>query len=310
MPLDPQARTYLDELAALGAPPPWEQELAEVRQANETAAPGLFGPVPPVPFEDRAVPGPAGRIGVRVYSGGGADAPALVYFHGGGWVIGSLDTHHGVCATLAQEAGCTVVSVDYRLAPEHPFPAALDDAWAATVWASEHPAELGTRSGPVAVGGDSSGGNLAAVVAVWARDGGLPLARQLLVYPVCDADFETPSYREFAEGVGLTRAGMRWFWDQYLPEEEKRLVVEASPLRAGDLRGVAPASVVTAEYDVLRDEGEAYAQKLEEAGVPVTLSRYDGLIHGFLRMPAVLDRARESLSEAAAALRAAFAASA
>jgi acetyl esterase len=160
------------------------------------------------------------------------------------------------------------------------------------------------------VGGDSSGGNLAAVVAVWARDGGLPLARQLLVYPVCDADFETPSYREFAEGVGLTRAGMRWFWDQYLPEEEKRLVVEASPLRAGDLRGVAPASVVTAEYDVLRDEGEAYAQKLEEAGVPVTLSRYDGLIHGFLRMPAVLDRARESLSEAAAALRAAFAASA
>ena len=221
-------------------------------------------------------------------------------------MVGSVQTHHGVCASLAHEAGCAVVSVDYRLAPEHRFPAALEDAWAVTLWASEHASELGGLSGALAVGGDSSGGNLAAVVAVWARDRGLPLAHQLLVYPVCDADLETPSYAEFAEGFGLTRSTMRWFWEQYVPAAEERLTVEASPLRAADLSGVAPAHVVTAEYDVLRDEGEAYARRLEEAGVPVTLSRYDGLIHGFFRMPAVLDRARDALGEAADGLRAAF----
>jgi acetyl esterase len=175
------------------------------------------------------------------------------------------------------------------------------------VWAAEHAAELGAPAGVLAVGGDSSGGNLAAVVALRARARGLPLRHQLLVYPVCDADFGTPSYVAYAEGAGLTRATMRWFWGQYAPDEADRLSWEAAPLRAGDVAGVAPALVLTAEYDVLRDEGEAYAKRLADAGVPVTASRYDGLIHGFFRMPALIDRARDALAEAAAALRAAFA---
>jgi acetyl esterase len=307
MALDPQAKAYLDALVAFGAPPPWEQVLAELRQAGEVAAPDLFGPVPSVPFEDREIPGPGGPIRVRVYSPGEGEAPVLVYFHGGGWVVGSLSTHHGTCATLAADAGCSVVSVDYRLAPENRYPAALDDAWAATLWASAHAPELGGRPGALAVGGDSSGGNLAAVVAVRARDNALPLRHQLLVYPVCDADLETLSYLECAEGCGLTRSTMRWFWEQYVPVASERFAPEASPLRAADVGGTAPAHVLTAEYDVLRDEGEAYARRLEAAGVPVTLSRYDGQIHGFFRMAAVIDRARDALSEAAGALRNAFA---
>ncbi len=230
----------------------------------------------------------------------------FLYFHGGGWVLGGLNTHHGVCATLAQQAGCVVCSVDYRMAPEHRFPAAVDDAWAVTTWAAEHADELGGRPGALAVGGDSAGGNLAAVCALKARDTGLPLALQLLVYPVMDADLETSTYREFAEGYFLTAYAMRWFWDHYLPEGD-RFQPDASPLRADDVSGTAPALVITAEFDPLRDEGEAYARRLEEAGVPVTLSRYDGMIHGFYRMPAVIDRANDALAESSAALSAAFA---
>jgi acetyl esterase len=212
-----------------------------------------------------------------------ASGAALVYFHGGGWVLGSVITAHGVCAALAHESRYTVVSVDYRLAPEHPFPAAVEDAWAATTWVHKHGAELGAP-GPLAVGGDSAGGNLAAVMALRARDRGLPLAFQLLVYPVMDADLDTTSYPENAQGYWLTRAGMAWFWDQYLPDGD-RFHPDASPLRAEDVSGTPPALVITAEYDPLRDEGEAYARRLEEAGVPVTLSRYDGLIHAFHPRP-------------------------
>ena len=306
MPLDPQARDFLDRLAELGVPAFGEQPVEEARKASEDGAAALFGPFEPVPFEDRSLPGPAGPIPVRVYSPGGGAAPVLVYFHGGGWVLGSVGTVHGVCASLARSSGCVVVSVDYRLAPENRFPAALDDAWATTTWLAEHPAEVGGRPGPLAVGGDSAGGNLAAVAALRARDAGLPLALQLLVYPVCDADLDTDTYRQYADGHFLTRAGMAWFWDQYLPEGD-RFQADASPLRALDLAGVAPALVITAERDVLRDEGEAYAQRLAEAGVPVTISHYEGMIHGFFRMPAVIDRARDALAESAAALRAAFA---
>jgi acetyl esterase len=216
-------------------------------------------------------------------------------------VLGSVTTAHGVCATLARESGCTVVSVDYRLAPEHRFPAAVDDAWAAMRWVFEHGRELGA-AGPVAVGGDSAGGNLAAVTALRARDERMPVALQLLVYPVTDADLDTTSYTDNATGYWLTRDGMKWFWEQYVPEGD-RYHPDASPLRAGDLSGVAPALVITAEYDPLRDEGEAYADRLSQAGVAVTLSRYDGLIHAFFRLPAVIDRANDALQEAATALR-------
>ena len=305
MALDSQARAFLDRLAELGAPVFGEQPVEEARRAMEDGAAGLFGPFEPVPFEDRDLPGPAGPIPVRVYRPGSAPAPVLVYLHGGGWVLGSVVTAHGVCATLARSSGCAVVSVDYRLAPEHRFPAAVEDAWAATAWIAEHAEEIGGRPGALAVGGDSAGGNLSAVLALRARDAGLPLALQLLVYPVLDADLDTSSYREFADGYWLTRYAMEWFWEQYLPEGD-RFQPEASPLRAPDHAGVAPACVITAEYDVLRDEGEAYARRLAGAGVPVTLSRYDGQIHGFFRLPGVIDRARDALDEAAAALRAAF----
>jgi acetyl esterase len=222
-------------------------------------------------------------------------------------VLGSLNTHHGVCATLARRSGCIVCSVDYRLAPEHRFPAALDDAWASVEWAHENAEELGAIPGALAVGGDSAGGNLAAICALRARDSGIPIALQLLVYPVTDADLDTSTYREFADGYWLTRYSMEWFWNHYLPDGD-RFVPDASPLRADDVRGTAPALVITAEFDPLRDEGDAYARRLEEAGVPVTLSRYDGMIHGFFRMPGVVDRANDALAEAVEALRAAFAA--
>ena len=306
MPLDPQAEAHLDRMRELGVPGIGELPPEEARSTQDEAAAVVFGPVPDVSFEDRELPGPAGPMPVRVYRPGDEPAPVFLYFHGGGWVLGGLNTHHGVCATLAQQAGCVVCSVDYRMAPEHRFPAAVDDAWAVTTWAAEHADELGGRPGALAVGGDSAGGNLAAVCALKARDTGLPLALQLLVYPVMDADLETSTYREFAEGYFLTAYAMRWFWDHYLPEGD-RFQPDASPLRADDVSGTAPALVITAEFDPLRDEGEAYARRLEEAGVPVTLSRYDGMIHGFFRMPAVIDRANDALAEASAALRAAFA---
>jgi acetyl esterase len=308
VPLDPQTQAFLEQMRELGVPGLGELPPEEARAAGDEAAATVFGPVPDVPWKDRSVPGPAGAIPVRVYRPGDEPAPVLVYFHGGGWVLGSLNTHHGVCASLAETAGCVVCSVDYRMAPEHRFPAAVEDAWAATVWLAENADQVGGRPGALAVGGDSAGGNLAAVCALRARDTGLPLALQLLVYPVTDADLDTSTYREFADGYFLTAYSMHWFWDHYLPEGEgDRFHPDASPLRADDVSGTAPAFVLTAEFDPLRDEGEAYARRLEEAGVPVTLRRYDGMIHGFYRMPAVIGRANDALAETAEAVRAALA---
>ncbi len=225
----------------------------------------------------------------------GADLPLVVFIHGGGWVVGSLDTYDGVCRALANRVPCRVVSVDYRLAPEHPFPAAVEDSWAVTRWAFE-------QSDRVAVAGDSAGGNLAAVMALRARDAGLPLAFQLLIYPVTDHSFDTASYSANASGFGLTQLGMRWYWDQYLGSSDGAHP-EASPLRAKELSGAAPALVVVCEYDPLRDEGVAYAERLEAAGVPVRLSEYEGMIHGFFRLGSVMDRAHDVIDESALALR-------
>jgi len=269
----------------------------------------LAGPGEPVHHvEDREVPGPAGAIPARLYRpAADGPLPLLVYFHGGGWVLGGLASHDSVCRSLANGAGCAVLAIDYRLAPEHRFPAAVDDCYAATEWAAANAATLGADPKRVAVGGDSAGGNLTAVVAQLARDRGAPSLRfQLLVYPATDAGYDTPSYHENATGYLLELDGMRWFYDHYLGGASDRSDPRASPLRTRDLRGLPPALVITAEFDPLRDEGERYAVRLREAGVPVTLHRYDGMIHGFFAMGSVLDQGKLSVAEAAAALRAAL----
>jgi acetyl esterase len=305
MPLDPQARALLEQLAAQASPPVTALSPAASRREMEEAT-LLLGPPPPVArVEDRTIPGPAGPIPIRITAPSGPGPfPALVYFHGGGWVLGSLATHDGLCRSLTNTAGIAVVSVEYRLAPEHPFPAAVDDAFAATAWVAAYGSEIGIDSTRLAVGGDSAGGNLSAVVALMARDRRGPgLSFQLLVYPITSDDFETPSYREHADGYFLTREAMLWYWNQYAPNPRDRRNPYASPLHASDLSALPPALVITAGYDPLRDEAEAYAARLAAAGVAVRLSRYDGMIHGFLRRAAVFDQGKAALNECAEALR-------
>lgn len=253
---------------------------------------------------DVYAPGPGGDIPVRVYShAGDAPAPVLVYFHGGGWVVLGIDSHDSVCRSLATKANCTVVSVDYRMAPEDPFPAAADDCYAVTKWAS---GELGATR--LAVAGDSAGGNLAAVTALMARDAGGPrIDHQLLVYPVTNvATFETASYGRYATGYGLTASLMRWFGAQYAREGGQAGNPYVSPLLAENLTGLPSATVITAEFDVLRDEGEAYAARLAASDVPTECVRYNGVHHGFFIMDAALEQAVTAQDEAARALRVAF----
>jgi len=305
MPLHPQARVVLDALEKLGQPDWTTQTPEQVRRMFQESA--LVGEGEQVArVEDRTLPGPAGEIPVRVYAPEGEEEPrpGVVYFHGGGFVMGSLETHDATCRSLANASGCTVVSVDYRLAPEHPFPAAPEDCYAATRWVASHGAELGIDPDRLAVAGDSAGGNLAAAVSLMARDrGGPALRHQVLIYPVADHGFDTPSYRENAEGYLLSRQLMEWFWGHYLARESDADHPYASPLRAPDASKLPPALVLTAEFDPLRDEGEAYAERLRAAGVPTRLSRYDGMIHGFFSMAEAMEPGRRAVDEVAAALR-------
>jgi len=309
MPLDPEAKALLEQMTAAVRPFD-ELSVEEARAAIATlsAAAGEGEAVARV--ENRAVPGPRGEIPVRVYTPEGpAPFPVLVYFHGGGWVIGNLETHDGLCRHLANAAGAVVASVDYRLAPEHPFPASGEDAYAATRWVAANAAVIGGDAKRVAVGGDSAGGNLAAVVSLMARDrGGPPLVFQLLVYPVTDApSANTASYRDNAEGYFLTAKMMHWFWKHYCGKNPDMSDPYLCPLRAKDLKRLPPALVVTAEFDPLHDEGEAYAARLREAGSQAHVKRYAGMIHGFFGMGPLLTKAREATKDAASALRAAFA---
>jgi acetyl esterase len=228
--------------------------------------------------------------------------PLLVWLHGGGWVVGSLESHDPLCRYLAAKTPCCVVSVNYRLAPEDPFPRGLDDAYAALEWARRETSRLAGDRACLAVGGDSAGGNLASVVARRARDDGVSLGLQVLAYPVTNHDFTTPSYAEYGEGLNLSQAKMQWYWRQYLAGADAGNP-DASPLRASDLRGLPPALVQTAEHDPLRSEGEAYAELLAQSGVTTRLTRYPGVIHGFLGLRTLTPTALQALDQIAAALR-------
>ncbi len=308
MPLTPETAAALQAMADAGAPPYHEMTPQDARTAYRT----LRTSGPPgdavARVQDRTIPGPGGEIPVRIYQPDGEGPfPALVFFHGGGWVFGDLGTHDRLCRTLANEAACVVLSVDYRLAPEHTYPAAADDCYAATQWAAAHASEINVDAARLAVGGDSAGGNLAAVVPLMARDrSGPEIAAQILIYPVTDHRFDTESYRDNAEGYGLGQTTMRWFWDLYLGTEQDGEQPCASPLRADDLSGLPPAFVISAEFDPLRDEGEAYAQRLREAGVDTRLVRCDGVVHGFLQMPDLIPEAGHALTQIAQQLRTVF----
>jgi acetyl esterase len=282
MPLLPEVQQLLAALDAAGLPPFEHMTVPQAREAAKGFI-DLQGEPEEIATEDRTIPGPAGDIPVRVYTpAGDGPKPVILYFHGGGWVIGDLDVCDNPVRRIANTTGAVVVSVDYRLAPEHFYPAAFDDSYAATVWVAEHAAELGGDPERIATCGDSAGGNLAAAIAIAARDRQGPrLAAQLLLYPVTDFDFTTGSYEENGEGYLLTRGSMQWFWAHYLGPQELGKDPFACPARADNLVGLPPAFIATAEFDPLRDEGEAYAANLRTAGVDVTAKRYDGMVHGF-----------------------------
>ena len=307
MPLHPEFQAMLDTLAEAGGPNLIDMPPPAAREMMRAMQPPLDLPVGNV--ENVSVAGPEGSIPLRIYTPeGNGPFPITMMFHGGGWVIGDLDTADSQSRELCQGSGSIVVSVDYRLAPEHRFPAAADDCYAATCWAKENAASLGGDPGRFAVAGDSAGGNLAAVVSLMARDrDGPAIDFQLLVYPVTDgASFDTDSYRDNAEGYLLTTEAMHWFWDHYADPAD-RTNPYASPAQASDLSGLPPALVMTAEFDPLRDEGETYARLLEEAGNTVECVRFDGLIHGFFSQGPVIPAARPGMEKACSALRAAFA---
>jgi acetyl esterase len=310
MPLDPQVKDFLDRLTAAQLTPIQELTIAQARAQMDMST-HFLGELPPAArVEDRHVRGPDGTIRVRIITPPGASAaprPVLVYSHGGGWVLGNIESHEGICRAIASVGDVIVATVDYRRAPEHRFPAAAEDAYAATSWVAAHAAEFGGDPGRIAVGGDSAGGNLAAVTCLMARDRGGPApAMQVLLYPITDYNLQNSSYRQCAEGYFLTRSEMAWYWEHYCPKVDDRWHPHASPCRAGDLTGLPRALVITAEYDVLRDEGEEYAVRLQEARVPVSVHRYEGMIHGFVRRFPFFSQGRAAIAEIGRALREAF----
>lgn len=307
MALDLNVRALLDQMKAAALPKLWELGPPAARAAMRSRL--LAGKETPIgKVESREIPGPAGEIQVRVYTPLDVldvTLPGFMFFHGGGFVIGDLETHDDLCRCLANGSGCRVVSVDYRLAPECPFPAAVEDCFAATKYVAEHTADFGIRNDQFAVGGDSAGGNLAAVVCLLAKADGPKIGFQLLIYPVTQlGQPDMPSMKENARGYFLERDSMAWFTRMYCPDAKLHGDVRLSPLLAKDLSGLPPAYVATAGFDPLRDEGKAYADRLDAAGVPVTYVNYPGMIHGFFSLRGLIPKAREAVAAAAAAVRA------
>ncbi len=309
MALDPESQRLIDLMAAANRPA-WNTLSAQAaRDLYLSLRPAAQGPRPAeAKVVDRTIPGPAGELAVRIYRPASAPAdaklPCLVFAHGGGWVFGNLDSHDVLCAQFALEAGIVVFAIDYRLAPEARFPGAFDDVVAGLQWVAANGASIGVDSSKLAIGGDSAGGNIAAAVAIWARDNGGPKLRlQLLAYPVTDAVGRAESYRRYEDGYGLNAATMEWFFDHYTPDKGSRDDWRVSPLRAKSLAGLPPALLITAGYDPLRDEGRAYAFRLHQEGTQADLVEFGGMLHGFLSSPMLLHGARRGTSLAAAALR-------
>jgi acetyl esterase len=296
MAVDPKARALIDAME--GAFPPLDESMsaAELRALIKQASHVItVAPEEVCGVDNRVIPGPLGDIPVRIYRPLDArrePLPVVVFFHGGGWVVCDLDSHDDICRAITNASRCVVVSVDYRLAPEHPFPEPLEDSYAATAWVADHGDEIGVDSKRIAVVGDSAGGNLAAAVCLMARDrGGPSIAFQVLVYPVTNHDFTTPSHVNTGEGYFLKSDEVQWYWRRYIAKDTDAVHPYASPLRASDHGGLPPALVITAEHDPLRDEGEAYAEALRRAGVAVESTRYDGMFHSFLSFLTELDSA-------------------
>jgi acetyl esterase len=304
--LDPIVRQLLEAAEAEGNPPLESFSPEEARKVAIESLKMVGGTMEPVhAIENLRIPGPEGEIPIRIYTPDApAPRPALVYFHGGGWVVCDLDTHDVVCTAMARRAGAVVVAVDYRLAPEHKFPAAVIDSYAATSWVASNSEKLGIDPKRISVGGDSAGGNLAAVVALKSRDeDGPAIALQVMVYPVTDlSSFDTPSYREFGQDHYLTKSEMEWFRSHYLRSMEDARDPHASPLLALDLSELPPALIITAECDPLRDEGQAYAKRLEYDGVPVTYTCYAGMIHPFFSLSGAIPQAFDAIQQVANAV--------
>jgi acetyl esterase len=309
MPLDPQAKAFLDQVAASGAPGFDQMTVQQAREAIRALFATREPPLPLKKVEDRVVNVGGVKLPVRIYTpDANGPLPILVFFHGGGWVVGDLESHDGTCRALANGAGCIVIAVDYRLAPEHKFPAAADDCYGATKWAALNAASFGGDPTRIAVGGDSAGGNLAAVVAQMATDRGAPTIKyQLLIYPVTNYSYDTASYKNNGEGYLLTKGSMQWFWNHYLNNPNDGENPYASPLRGQRLSNLPPAWVLTAEFDPLCDEGAAYAKKMKDAGVAVEYTDYKGMIHGFFSLGHMFDQGKKAVAEACSKLKAAFA---
>ena len=305
MPLDPQVQAMRDQRERDRVPPLYAMSLVEARAADLASIRAARSePEPVYEVANLTIPGPGGELPLRLYRPSGErPLPALLYFFGGGWVLGTIDTADGVSRSLANSSGALVVVVGYRLAPEHPFPAAADDCYATVRWVAEHAAEIGADPGRLAVGGDSAGGNLAAGVALRARSCGPALASQLLVYPNTDQLADDQSMRAADDPYLFNRHSVAWYRQHYLTDPGDAANPLASPLLAESLAGLPPALVITAEYDPLRDQGEAYARRLAAEGVPVTLSRYPGMAHGFFTMAGTVSASRDAIAQAAAQVR-------
>lgn len=307
MSLDPQATAFLAAVAELN-PPKYEDLPAAEGRTIFAGLTDVFG-TGPEPAAQKEIEVPHGSK-LRLYRAAGeGPQPCVMYFHGGGWVLGDIETHDTLCRRISAQAGVTVVSVEYRAAPDAPFPAAINDCYNATRHISDHAATLQIDRSRIAVAGDSAGGNLAAAVCLKARDECRPpIHSQWLIYPITDADTETTSYNKFADDLGLTKDLMIWFWDQYVPSANDRLHPLASPLRAASLVGLPPAYLLSAGFDVLYDEGQAYAQRLRDAGVPVTEQAHPGMLHGFLHFSEPFTEAATAMTQLTTAMRESFAA--